>query len=145
MRFEGAQRPHLLDLAAEPVQIGGELLLAGGARPFVGEAAVQVGDVDVHVLAARRDEGRQDLQGVGAGVLDAVLGLGGDRAEVHALDDGAAGYAVAVDAVQRAACAAMEGAGLRTQVDGERLGLHGNLFRSASHTSADEPNRPGRT
>ncbi len=117
-----AERQHLLHLAANARGEVGEAFGSGGAGPFVGEAAVDVGHVDVDVLAARLDEGAQDLQGVGARVLDAVLGLGGDRADVHALDGGAGGDAVAVQAVQRAAGAAVEGARVGAEVDGERPG-----------------------
>ncbi|CAM5713445.1 hypothetical protein SGRIM119S_07859 [Streptomyces griseorubiginosus] len=125
------QGEDVFDLAADHVQVSGEPLLAGGAGPLVGETAVEVGQIDVDVLAAGRHEGRQDLQGVTAGMLDAVLGLGGHRARVHALDHHAAGHSVAVEAVERAARSAVEGAGLGAEVDGEPVGggdfgCHGN-------------------
>ena len=55
-------------------------------------------------------------------MLRAVLGLGGDRADVHALDRRCGGYAVAVQAVERAGGSAVEGARVGAQVDSERLG-----------------------
>jgi hypothetical protein len=148
-----AERQHLLHLAADACREVGEALGSGVAGPFVGEAAVDVGHVDVDVLAARLDEGAQDLQGVGARVLGAVLGLGGDRADVHALDGVAAGDAVAVQAVERAARAAVEGARVGAEVDGElpRGGAAEAAAATASipcstcRTSVGVPNRLDRT
>ncbi len=123
------------DLGLEVVQP----FLGRAARPLVGETAVDVGHVDVHVAVGAVCQRLDHLQGVGARVLRPVLRLGRDRAQVHAFEQVAGGDALAVDAVQSAGRAAVEGAGGGGEVDGEVVvdHLHGGLDGGAVRGALD--------
>ncbi len=139
------QLQDLVDLVRDLLPVELELLLGRVARPLVREAAVDVGHVDVHIAVGGVGQRLDHLQRVGTGVLRAVLRLGGDRAQAHALHEVVGGHVRSVHAVEGAGGAAVERAGVRAEVDGElSLADHGDGGpHRASGRGPGDGERPG--